>query len=462
MLNLNALNDIINEVVIWTENNLLVTENIIDIFVLVFLYFMSLFLFKKYSDDINKILKKIKFISKEQIDTIIRVVLQPLFYILLVWAYILIAEIVGVNHIFSDVVGNLVTAWVIIRLITTFFEEKFYVKILSLLIWSIAALKILNIYEQSLEILDNIAFESGNLRLSLLLIFKGVILFALFFWSANKLNIVIKKRISKTDNLTPSIKVLFTKLSRFLLYTIAFLITLSSIGVSLSAFAFLGGAIGVGLGFGLQKIVSNFISGIIILLDRSIKPGDVVEINDIYGKVKNLDTRFVSVVTLSGKEYLVPNENFITKQVINWSYSDELVRIDVPVGVSYDSDMNLVKSLLLEAVEDKKRVVDNPSPSCLLKEFGDSTVNFELRFWINDPQNGLANIKSEVLFSVWNILNKNDINIAFPQQDLHFESVSDDMLYKIKRAFNNKDENYEKKQSVDEAAVSLDNDNNNN
>jgi len=239
---------------------------------------------------------------------------------------------------------------------------------------------------------------------------------------------------------------------KFILFTIAFLLTLSSIGINLSTFAFLGGAIGVGLGFGLQKIVSNFISGIIILLDKSIKPGDIVEINDVYGRIKSLDTRFVSIVTLAGKEYLVPNENFITKEVINWSYSDELVRVDIPIGVGYSSDMKLVKKLMMTAVNDKQRIINTPPPICLMTEFGDNTVNFSLRFWIKDPSNGIATIKSKVLFDVWDIFIENNINIAFPQRDLHFQSMSEDMLNKLKNIFKQNHSN--KKESIEEVAVS--------
>jgi len=226
--------------------------------------------------------------------------------------------------------------------------------------------------------------------------------------------------------------VLLTKLAKFLIFTSAVLFTLSAVGVDLSAFAFLGGAIGVGLGFGLQKIVSNFISGIIILADKSIKPGDVVEIGSVYGWVKKLDTRFVSVVTRSGKEYLIPNEDFITKEVINWSYSDELVRVSAEVGVSYSSDLRLVEELILKAAEEKRRILSSPEPNCLLMGFGDSSVNFELRFWINDPRNGIQNIRSEVLFSIWDNFEEHGIEIPFPQRDYHLKSLSDSVNQQLK------------------------------
>ena len=453
MIDLNEIENIFNEIVAWVQNNFFSIENLIDGILLLFIYIIAIYSYKKLFPKINKLLKKAKFITVQQKNNLINIILKPLIYVFFLWIYILIAEVTGFSHFLSSIAANLLTAWVFIKLITTFLPDKNYVKILSYVIWAIAALKILNIYDRTVVILDNLAFKSGNLEISVLLVIKGFIMFTIFFWFARKINELSTRRIEKSKELTPSIKVLTKKLTKIVFYAIAFLITLSSIGVNLSAFAFLGGAIGIGIGFGLQKIVSNFISGIIILLDKSIKPGDVVEIDDIYGRVKNLETRFVSVVTLSGKEYLVPNENFITNKVINWSYSDDRVRIDVPVRVSYDSDLILVHDLLLNAVKDKKRVIDNPKPNCILKEFGDSTVNFELRFWISDPQKGLASIRSEVLFNVWNSLHENDITIAFPQQDLHFKTISDEMMEKFKMAFNAEHNDLEEteKESKDES-----------
>ncbi len=205
---------------------------------------------------------------------------------------------------------------------------------------------------------------------------------AILFWIASWSEKYFRRRLQRSSNLTPSVRVLVQKTIRVILYAAALMLALSSIGIDLSAFAFLGGAIGVGLGFGLQTIVSNFISGIIIILDKSIKPGDVIEIGEVFGTVRTLNTRFVSVVTLAGKEYLIPNESFITNEVINWSYSDDLVRLDTTVGVGYDSDLKKVQELILQAMNDHERIIRDPDPVCLLKEFGDNTVDFELRFWI--------------------------------------------------------------------------------
>ena len=425
-----------NQLIVWLESNILVTANLIQLGVILFIYFLSYYFYRISKNETAELLEKIPVLEDSSREDLINSVLRPFIFNLLLWIVVLFAEIFGIPHQLGNIIGNLFTAWIIIKFISIFLPGKFSVRIISFLIWSITALKILNIYDQTVKILGSMAIKSGNLNISLLLVIKGILWFTILFWLARKANTVFNRRIEKSNNLTPSIKVLLNKVTKITLFTVAFLFTLSGIGVDLSTFAFLGGAIGVGLGFGLQKIVSNFISGIIILLDRSIKPGDVVQINDIYGRIKNLNTRFVSVVTRAGKEYLVPNEDFITKKVINWSYSDELVRVEVPIGVGYDSDIELVRELILEAAKDKKRVVNKPEPACLLTSFGDNTVDFKLMFWINDPDNGIANVKSNVLFSVWKLFAEHDVNIAFPQRDLHFESISNDTAEKLKKIFN--------------------------
>src|SRR6056297_2073449 len=211
---------------------------------------------------------------------------------------------------------------------------------------------------------------------------------------------------------------------------------MSSIGIDLTAFAVVGGAVGVGIGFGLQKVVSNFISGIIILLDKSVKPGDIIEIENVYGQIKSIGLRYISVLTLDGKEYIIPNEDLITKKVINWSYSNNLVRTSVSIGVSYNSDINKAMELLEKAIQDIDRILNKPKPKIFLNEFADSSVNLEIKFWIKDPENGINNIKSEVNKNIWKLFKEHNIEIPFPQQDIHFKSLSPQV-----KDFFQKDEN---------------------
>ena len=187
----------------------------------------------------------------------------------------------------------------------------------------------------------------------------------------------------------------------------------------------LSGAIGVGIGFGLQKVVSNFVSGIIILLDESIKPGDTISLGDTFGWIRELRARFVSVITRDGREFLIPNEDFITTQVVNWSFTDDLVRLDVPFGVSYDSDPHEVSRLAIDAAANVERVVTiGKSPVCWLKNFGDSSLDFVLRFWIKDPQNGLTNIRGKVMLALWDAFKENGIEIPFPHREVIMKQPS--------------------------------------
>jgi len=409
------------------ENNLLVWSNLIELIIFALLTAAAFFLAKFLYSHADDLLGKIKALKERKKLRILDRLLFPLILMILIGLYYVVAVAFSLPVVIISIFGNLVSAWLIVKAITLFFPRNKMFRFLSILIWIIAALRILNIYQETINLLDSLAFSSGNLRISLLLIIKAIIIFSVLFWLAGKVSRIVTSRIDSSDGLTPSIKVLLNKIAKFLIFTSAVLFTLSSVGIDLSAFAFLGGAIGVGLGFGLQKIVSNFISGIIILVDKSIKPGDVVEIGNVYGWVRKLDTRFVSVVTRSGKEFLIPNEDFITKEVINWSYSDELVRVDAEVGVSYDSDLRQVQELMMQAIKEKERILTDPAPNVLLMGFGDSSVNFEIRFWISDPRNGIQNIRSQVLLSIWDNFKEHDIEIPFPQRDYHLRSLPEDL-----------------------------------
>lgn len=213
---------------------------------------------------------------------------------------------------------------------------------------------------------------------------------------------------------------LIGKVIKIFLITFAFLIALNSTGIDLTALAVFGGALGVGLGFGLQKVVSNFISGMILLLDRSIKPGDVIEIGETYGSINSLAARYTSVITRDGTEFLIPNEDMITQQVINWTHSHSNVRRRIPISVAYESDLVRALEILKEAANNHTRVLKYPEPRSLLKGFGDNGVDLELRMWISDPQNGVSNVSSDVMLEIWDKFHEEGIEFPFPQRVIHY------------------------------------------
>jgi small-conductance mechanosensitive channel len=209
------------------------------------------------------------------------------------------------------------------------------------------------------------------------------------------------------------------KLSKFLLLVLAFLLALDAVGIDLTALTVFGGAFGVGLGFGLQRIASNFISGFIVLFDRSIRPGDVITIGDKFGWVQELRARYVVVRDRDGVDRLIPNEMLITNEVINWSFSDRNVRLKIPVSISYDNDPEQALALLSEAAMANPRVLAEPEPATRLMAFGDNGIELELRVWIQDPQAGLANVRSDINLAIWRAFKAAGIVIPYPQRDLH-------------------------------------------
>ncbi len=347
----------------------------------------------------------------------------PLLWLVMTWIAVPVAVRAGWPHQLLTTAASLLAAWALIRFATQLVRDPAWSRLIAIFAWAVAALNIVGLLDETMTMLNGIGIDIGGLRITVLTVIKGVLLMALLLWLATVASRFLERRIRTLPNLTPSAQVLFGKLFRIVLLTIAVAVALSSVGIDLTAFAVFSGAVGVGLGFGLQKVVSNLISGVILLMDRSIKPGDVISIGDTYGWINTLGARFVSVVTRDGTEYLIPNEELITQPVINWSFSNNAVRLKVPIGVSYKSDMHAVRELCLVAVAEVERVLAEPKPVCLMKGFGDSSVDFELRFWITDPRNGIANVRSEVLFKVWDKFKENGVEIPFPQRDLHFKSA---------------------------------------
>ncbi|MBO0905084.1 mechanosensitive ion channel family protein [Jiella sonneratiae] len=317
-----------------------------------------------------------------------------------------------------SVVFNLSLAFLVISVASRIVRNRLAARIIGIGAWVVAALSILDLTQPVSQALDAAAVDIGGSRISVLLVVKAVVVLILTLWLASVVGNFFDTRIKRSEELTPALRVLIGKLLRVGLILVACIVALALVGVDLTALTVLSGALGVGLGFGLQKVVSNFISGIIILTDRSIKPGDTISLGETFGWIRELRARFVSVITRDGKEYLIPNEDFITNQVINWSFSNDLVRIDVTFGVSYDSDPHEVIRIAKEAANTVGRVVSDKPVVCWLTGFGDSSLDFVLRFWIRDPPAGLTNVKGEVLLALWDAFKANGIGIPFPHREI--------------------------------------------
>lgn len=320
---------------------------------------------------------------------------------------------------------SLTGAWVVIRTASGLIREPFWSRTVAVVAWTVAALDILGLLPIIIAGLDTLAIRLGDFRLSALLVVQAAITLGLLLWGAMVLSAFAQRRIRTMTHLTLSARALFSNMLHITLLVAAIVIALTAVGVDLTMLAVFGGAIGLGLGFGLQKIVSNLISGIILLMDRSVKPGDVIAVAGTYGRINAIGARYVSVITRDGIEHLIPNEELITTRVENWSFSDTNVRVRIPIGVSYDTDLRQAMALCLEAARTTPRILANPEPKCLLTGFGDSSVDLELRVWILDPEDGVGSIQSAVLLSVWDAFQANNITIPFPQRTLHFATPQD-------------------------------------
>lgn len=347
-------------------------------------------------------------------------ILAPVILVLVLWLMIGIlreaAPEAGAQ--LPRILASLMTAWIVIRLGTTFIRNRLTARTLAFLAWTLAALNITGLLGPTVQMLDSLALSFGTVRISMLTVIQATLTLGLLLWGAGVLSAFLDRRLRGVPDLTPSLQVLIGKLAKFTLFTLAAVFALTTVGIDLSALALLSGAIGVGLGFGLQKVVSNLVSGVIILMDKSIKPGDTIELADTFGWVTALGARYVSLVTRDGKEYLIPNEDFITQRVVNWSYSNELVRLEIGFGVSYNSDPHEVRRIACEAAAKPERVADTPPPVCHLVEFGDSSLDFLLRFWIKDPQGGITNVRGQVLLAIWDAFKEHGIAIPFPHRQL--------------------------------------------
>ncbi len=414
----------LNEIITWMQANVLVFSTLLQ-FVVVALAFVIAWV---TATKVRAWLERDwKFPWYEQYFRIVARALAPLsmpvIWLALQWFSVFAADNAGWPHHLITIVVSLLTAWVIIRLGTALIRSPQWSRAVAVAAWTIAALSITGLLAPTTEVLDSMALQLGKVRISILGVIKAAIALAVLLWLAGTVSGMMERRLSAMPGISAAAGVLFGKIFRIVLVTVAILVGLDSVGIDLTAFAVFSGAIGLGIGFGLQKVFSNLISGMILLMDRSVKPGDVIAVGNSFGWINALQARYVSVITRDGIEHLIPNEELITQRVENWSHTHRRVRLRMPIGIDYDADVHKAMALTIEAANEVERVLNDPAPVCRLMGFGDNAVDLELRVWITDPQRGVANNTSEVLLRIWDLFAKNGIDFPFPQRDLHIKSA---------------------------------------
>ncbi|WP_297733089.1 mechanosensitive ion channel domain-containing protein [uncultured Maricaulis sp.] len=329
-----------------------------------------------------------------------------------------------------DAAMSLMTAWLVIRAVTLIIRSRFWSKVAFYVAWPVAALDVFGLLDDVVMQLQALAIPLGEtdegepVDLSLFDVLRTLLYFGVLFWLASLAGRTVNAQLERTEEISPALRALIAKILGFVLPVVALLVALQLTGFNLATLAIFSGAVGIGVGLGLQKTVANFAAGFTLLADKSIKPGDALEVDGQFGWVTGMQSRYVSMRTRDGTEHLIPNEHFIANGVINWSKSDRVVRQHAPFGVSYDTlDLERVQQLAVEAAKTVDRVVSDKDPVCNLVEYGDSSVNFDLRFWICDPENGLSNVRSDVYIAIWKSFHENEIEFPYPQIDIHVRDM---------------------------------------
>lgn len=341
-------------------------------------------------------------------------------FTLLSWAVVLVMR--ETTYSFRSqliaLAATIAAAWVGIFFLARVIANRFLRRIVAWAAWIWVTLHLLSLTEPAAEFLDSVAMSIGDFRLSLMTVIKALAITGMMIAGARMLSRLITGRLSQNEDISPTMRVLTAKLLQIVLFSLAIIVGLKAVGFDLTGLAVFSGAVGVGLGFGLQKVVSNLVSGVIILLDKSVKPGDVISLGDTFGWIEELGARYVSVVTRDGKEYLIPNEDLVTGQVVNWSHTNNFVRLDLKFGTSYADDPHKVSEYAINAALGVKRVLAQRRPVCWVTGFGDSSVDYVLRFWIGDAEGGLTNVRGQVYLALWDAFKENGVAIPFPQREV--------------------------------------------
>jgi small-conductance mechanosensitive channel len=336
-----------------------------------------------------------------------------------------------------DAAARLIGAYVAVRVIVLLFTASLGNKSwmqhwetrATLVLWLIIAAEYLGWLDPIISTLDSIGMAAGKSRISLWSVLKLLFTLTLFVLVAAWISRWVERRLKRLGNLAPSTRIGIAKFANAFLIGLSMLLGLNAAGVDLTALTVLTGAIGLGLGFGLQSIAANFVSGFVLLMDRSIKPGDVISLSgqsgtstENFGWVQELRGRYVVVRDRDGVEMLVPNQQLISNAVINWSYTDPRIRLKLPIRVSYRDDPELALGVLLAACQGQARVLQEPAPVSRLMHFSDSGIELELRFWISDPQEGVNNVRSEVNRAIWRLFKQHNITIPVAQREIVVQS----------------------------------------
>lgn len=412
----------------WLSTHLLTTDTFIELMMIVNAFLLGAVFYRLIRGRITAAIERAEMpIRIKRTIISLQKLLMPLLALAILFVMTMLArsDLIGMQAPLNDGVMKLLIAWIVIVFALQFVENSFVRNIMMVLILTIAALSVFGMLDETTAALDAIGFSFGKVRFSALALIKGAMSIFILLYLALFASTFLERRVLKSKSLTRSSQVLIIKVLRIVLIVFAVLIGVTSAGIDLSIFTVFMGTVGLGVGFGLQKVVSNLFSGMLLLMDKSITPGDIIELENTgtYGWVNHMAARYTEIVTRDNKSYLIPNEDFITQRVINWSHGNRLIRLDVKFGVHSDSNPHKVVEVAVAAAKKPPRVVETPEPTCNLSEFGESSLNFMLSFWIKDAEQGVGNVKGEVLLALWDAFKENNIRIPYPHREVYMHQA---------------------------------------
>ena len=353
----------------------------------------------------------------------------PLIWAVILWFGLAAFRRLGIGADLVRLVASLLQAWVLINLFSALVRDPFWSRSFATIAWIVAALNILKLLNPLIAILDGLALTFGESRLSVYMMLKAIAMLVVLIWLASVITRFVQTRLGRAENLTPSVRSLIAQSVRIAMLFAAVVIAMNVVGVDLTALAVFSGAVGVGIGFGLQAIFSNLVSGVIMLMEGSIKVGDFVELESgLTGEVREINTRSTLVTTNDNVDILIPNSEFINARVTNWTLREAYRRLRVPFGVAYGSDKDLVKKAALEAAQTVPHMLTGKGarpPQVWLVGFGDSSLDFELVVWLKpEAVKRPSAVSADYNWAIESALGKYGIEIPFPQRDLHIRSGS--------------------------------------
>ncbi|MDE3037921.1 MAG: mechanosensitive ion channel [Pseudomonadota bacterium] len=332
-----------------------------------------------------------------------------------------VAQHVGGDGDWTDAVIEVCAAYALAKFVLLIVRSRPVAWFIAVVIMTVGILRSTGFIHSTVSYLRSVSFDIGQFHITMLNIVHAVVILVVVFWIAGALSRTLESFLRRTSSLSYNARELIVKFFRIFVYFLALMITLSALGVDLTAFAVFGGALGVGIGLGLQKITANFVSGITLLMEKSIQIGDLIEVGGNTGRVRHLNIRYALIETSDGREVMIPNEELVSTRVTNWTHTNNLGRIDITVGVAYDSDPARVIALMTEAANEHPRCLKSDKdriPACYLREFADSSLNFLLTFWVADVRDGRFAPQSDVMISVLKKFRAAGIDIPFPQREV--------------------------------------------